>query len=145
MFKNRLLNIMMIILGALTLIGILALVLYTQVFQAQEAQGEREPTIDQVLERSVETEEITTNLLSNHVIRSQFVFQLENPTAKTELEKRSFQVENIIIQELSDMRDADFQGSEGIKELEGRIKSEVNQIMQEGPVIEVYMNQRVIQ
>ncbi|WP_280768974.1 flagellar basal body-associated protein FliL [Salipaludibacillus daqingensis] len=143
MFQNRLINIMLIILVALTLIGVIALVLYTQVFQEAEAEGE--PTIDQVLERSVETEEITTNLLSNHIIRSQFVFQLENEGAKQELEKRNFQIENIIIQQLSDMRDADFQGSEGIKELEGRIRSEVNQIMQEGQVVQVYMNQRVIQ
>lgn len=134
---------MMIILVALTLIGVLALVLYTQVFQESEPEGE--PTIDQVLERSVETEEITTNLLSNHVIRSQFVFQLENTDAKVEFEKRNFQVENIIIQELSDMRDADFQGSQGMQELEDRIRSEVNEIMQEGHVVEVYMNQRVIQ
>ncbi|MGJ9381417.1 flagellar basal body-associated protein FliL [Salipaludibacillus neizhouensis] len=143
MFKNKLVNIMMIILIALTLIGVLALVLYTQFFQEAEAEGE--PTVDQVVERSVETEEITTNLLSNHIIRSQFVIQLENDDAKVEFEKRSFQVENIIIQELSDMRDVDFQGSEGIKELESRIRDRVNEIMQDGKVVEVYMNQRVIQ
>jgi flagellar FliL protein len=144
-FNNRLLNIMMIILVALTLIGVMALVLYTQVFQESESEPAGEPTIDQVLEWSVEIEEITTNLLSNHVIRSQFVFQLENSDAKEEFEKRSFQVDNIIIQELSDMRDVDFQGSQGIQDLEGRIRSKVNQIMQEGDVVEVYMNQRVIQ
>lgn len=143
MFKNKLVNIMMIILIALTLIGALALVLYTQFFQETEPEGD--PTIDQVIERSVETEEITTNLLSNHIVRSQFVIQLENDQTKEEFEKRSFQVENIIIQELSDMRDVDFQGSEGIQELESRIRNRVNEIMQEGTVIQVYMNQRVIQ
>jgi flagellar protein FliL len=134
---------MMIILVALTLIGVMALVVYTQLFQVEEAEGE--PTIDQVLERSVETEEITTNLLSNHIIRSQFVIQMENAQAKNEFEKRSFQVENIIIQELSDMSANDFQGSDGIENLEDRIRSRVNQIMQEGYVVQVYMNQRVIQ
>ena len=143
MFNNKLVNIMMIILVALTIIGALAILLYTQFYQVAEAEGE--PSIDQVLERSVETEEITTNLLSNHIIRSQFVIQLENDQAKVEFEKRSFQVENIIIQELSDMREDDFRGSEGIQELENRIKDRVNEIMQEGHVIQVYMNQRVIQ
>ncbi|WP_416150943.1 flagellar basal body-associated protein FliL [Salipaludibacillus sp. HK11] len=143
MFQNRLINIMLIILVALTLVGVLALVLYTQVFQDSDPEGE--PTIDQVLERSVETDEITTNLLSNHIIRSQFVIQLENDNAKDEFEKRSFQIENIIIQELSDMSASDFQGSEGIQQLEDRIRNEINQLMEDGDVIQVYMNQRVIQ
>lgn len=133
----------MVILVALTLIGVLSLVLYTQFFQQTEAGGE--PTVDQILERSVETEEITTNLLSDHIIRSQFVIQLESDEAREEFEKRDFQVENIIIQELSDMNEADFQGSAGIQELETRIRGRVNEIMNEGQVVQVYMNQRVIQ
>ncbi|MCE7794597.1 flagellar basal body-associated protein FliL [Salipaludibacillus sp. CUR1] len=143
MFANRLVNIMLIILAALSLLGLLSVVLFTQFFQETEAVGE--PTIDQVLERSVETEQITTNLSSNHIIRTQFVIELENNDAKSEMEKRNFQVENIIIQELSDMTDRDFQGSEGIQRLEDQIRSRVNEIMQDGQVIEVYMNQRVIQ
>ncbi|MCR6096050.1 flagellar basal body-associated protein FliL [Salipaludibacillus agaradhaerens] len=144
MFANRLVNIMLIVLAALTLIGVLTLVLYTQFFQESDAE-EGEPTIDQVLERSVETEEITTNLSSNNIIRSQYVIQLENNDAKKEFEKRSFQVENIIIQELSDMTATDFQGSAGIQGLEDRIKNRINEIMQDGEVVQVYMNQRVIQ
>ncbi|MCR6111113.1 flagellar basal body-associated protein FliL [Bacillus sp. A301a_S52] len=144
MFANRLVNIMLIVLAALTLIGVLTLVLYTQFFQETDAE-EGEPTIDQVLERSVETEEITTNLSSNNIIRSQYVIQLENNDAKKEFEKRSFQVENIIIQELSDMTATDFQGSAGIQGLEDRIKNRINDIMQDGEVVQVYMNQRVIQ
>jgi flagellar FliL protein len=135
---------MLIVLAALTLIGVLTLVVYTQLFQETGAE-EGEPTIDQVLERSVETEEITTNLSSNNIIRSQYVIQLENNDAKKEFEKRSFQVENIIIQELSDMTAADFRGSEGIQGLEDRIKNRINEIMQDGEVVQVYMNQRVIQ
>lgn len=143
MFKNRLVNIMLIILVGMTLIGVLALVLYTQFFQA--ADPDAEPTIDEVIELSIETEEITTNLLSNHVIRTQFVIQTDNRHARNELEKRNFQVENIIIRELSDMRESDFQGSEGIRNLEEQIRYEINQIMQEGHVVQVYMSMRVVQ
>ena len=143
MFQNRLVNIMLVILVALTLAGGLTLVLYTQF--SEQTHAEEEPTIDEILRVSVETGEITTNLLSNNIIRTQFVIQLENRNAKSELEKRDFQIENIIIQELSDMKESDFRGSEGIRELENRIKDNVNKIMQEGSVVSVYMNQRVIQ
>ncbi|SDY71811.1 flagellar FliL protein [Evansella caseinilytica] len=143
MFKNRLANIMFIILITLTLIGALILVLYTQFFQETDASGE--PTIEEILKVSVETEEITTNLLSNHIIRTKFVIQLDNKKAKSEFEKRDFQVNNIIIQELSDMKESDFRGSEGIEKLEERLRKALNEIMQEGEVVNVYMNQRVIQ
>ena len=143
MFQNRLVNVMMVILAALTLAGALVLILYTQFYQETRAEGE--PTINDILRVSVETDEITTNLLSSHIIRTRFVIQLDNTRAKSELEKRDFQIENIIIQELSDMKESDFRGSEGIKELEERIGDRINHIMQEGNVVKVYLNQRVIQ
>ncbi|MDG5788182.1 flagellar basal body-associated protein FliL [Evansella sp. AB-P1] len=143
MFKNKLFNIMLVILSTLTLMGVLTIVLYTQFFQ--ETKAESELTIDEILRVSVETDEITTNLLSNHVIRSKFVFQLDNTRATTEFEKRDFQIENIIIQELADMKESDFRGSKGILELEKIIRDRVNEIMDDGYVVQVYMNARVIQ
>ncbi|WP_096189119.1 flagellar basal body-associated protein FliL [Evansella halocellulosilytica] len=143
MFQNRLVNIMLIMLVALTLIGVLTLVLYTQFFQQTSAEGE--PTIDEVLKVSAETEEITTNLLSNNIVRTTFVVQLENRNAKDEFTKRDFQVKNIIIQELSDLREGDLQGAEGIRGLEEQIRSRVNEVMQEGNVEKVYVKDLVIQ
>ncbi|SDN28297.1 flagellar basal body-associated protein FliL [Alkalicoccus daliensis] len=145
MFKNRLLNIMLIILVALTLIGVIAFVLYTQFFEEAEADTDIQPTIEEVVARSIETEEITTNLLTNQIIRSSFVLEGEHEDARSELEMRNFQVENIIIAELSDMSAEDFRGSEGIRTLENNIREQLNEIMQEGEVVQVYMNQKVIQ
>lgn len=143
MFQNRLLNIMIIILVALTLIGVIAFVLYTQFIEVADADSE--PTIEEVVSRSLETEEITTNLLTNQIIRSSFVLEAEHEEARNELEMRNFQVENIIIAELSDMSAEDFRGSEGIRALEKNIREQLNEIMHEGTVVQVYMNQKVIQ
>ncbi|UCZ51718.1 flagellar basal body-associated protein FliL [Bacillus shivajii] len=143
MFQNRLVNIMLIMLMALTLIGALTLVLYTQFFQQTNAH--EEPTIDDVLRVSAETEEITTNLLSNNIVRTQFVVQLDNRSAKDEFTKRDFQVKNIIIQELSDLRGSDLQGSEGIRGLEEQVRLRINEVMQDGHVEKVYLKNLVIQ
>lgn len=145
MFKNRLLNIMLIILVALTLIGVLTFVLYTQFFQTDEAEAEPEATIEEVVARSIETEEITTNLLTNQIIRTSFVIEAEHEDAKEELEMRNFQVENIIIGELADRSVQDLSGSEGISLVETNIRAELNELMQEGSIERVYMNQKVIQ
>nr|WP_246596071.1 flagellar basal body-associated protein FliL [Bacillus alkalicola] len=134
---------MIIILLALTLIGALTLVLYTQFFD--EASAHEEQTIDDILRLSVETDEIITNLYTNHIIRAQFVIELDSMKARNEFEKRDFQVENLIIQELSDMKESDFRGSDGIRQIEEQLRLRVNEIMQDGEVVNVYMNQRVIQ
>ncbi|WP_096435402.1 flagellar basal body-associated protein FliL [Alteribacter populi] len=143
MFANRLVNIMLVILVTVTLIGVIALVVITQFLQPTSADGE--PTIDEVIELNVETEEITTNLLSNDIIRSKFVIQLDAQTGKDEFEKRDYQIENIIIQELSDRKASDFNGSSGILDLEEHLKRRFNEVMQSGEVVDVYMRERVIQ
>lgn len=145
MFKNKIVNIMLIILVTLTLVGAITIVLYTQLFK-EDTDGEAKAlTADEIVKSSYQTEEITTNLLSSDIIRASFVIQLDNPKAKVEIEKRSFQVKDIIIQELSDREKSDFKGSAGMVEIQDAIKARINEILLEGYVVEVYINQRVIQ
>jgi flagellar protein FliL len=134
---------MLIILIALTLIGVITLVLYNYMYKVEDLN--REPTIDEILALSVDTNEITTNLLTNDFIRVTFKIQVDNDKAKKELEKRDFQVRNIIIRELSGMRASDFAGSEGIVKLEDIIKKKINEYMQDGSVVNVYTTGFVLQ
>lgn len=136
LFKNKLVNIMLIILIALTLIGGITLVVYNQFIK--EVDPNREPTIDEIIELSVDMNEITTNLLTNDFVRVTFKFQVDNDKAKKELEKREFQVKNIIIRELSGMRSSNFTGSEGIEKLEDVLQIKINEYMQDGKVVNVY-------
>lgn len=136
LFKNKLVNIMLIILIALTLIGGITLVVYNQ--SIKEVDPNREPTIDEIIELSVDMNEITTNLLTNDFVRVTFKFQVDNDKAKEELEKREFQVKNIIIRELSGMRSSNFTGSEGIEKLEDVLQIKINEYMQDGKVVNVY-------
>lgn len=136
LFKNKLVNIMLIILIALTLIGGITLVLYNQFIK--EVDPNREPTIDEIIALSVDMNEITTNLLTNDFARVTFKVQVDNEKAKEELEKREFQVKNIIIRELSGMSSSDFTGSEGIEKLENALKEKINEYMQAGKVVDVY-------
>ncbi|RNA69586.1 flagellar basal body-associated protein FliL [Alteribacter keqinensis] len=143
MFKNRLVSIMVIILTTLTLIGAITLVIVTQFVNPTSADSE--PTIDEMIQWSVETDEITTNLLSNNVIRTKFVIQLDSKKTKEEFEKRDFQVENIIIRVLSDRSASDFKGSESIVELEEELAGLFNDLLVSGSVESVYLRERIIQ
>nr|WP_309099355.1 flagellar basal body-associated protein FliL [Fredinandcohnia onubensis] len=133
--KNKLLVVMVIILSTITLVGTTAFVILTKV---TAGEGEKEPSIDQVLKATVEIPEITTKLLSDDYIRISFNIQTDGKKGKEELEKREFQVSNIIIKELSNMTSEEFKGEEGIVNLENRLKDRINELMQDGTVVKVY-------
>jgi flagellar protein FliL len=140
--KNKFLTIMLILLVTITLVGVIALVVILKFSDDEET---KEPSIEEVIEASVDIPEITTNLLSNDFIRISFKIQTDSKKAKQELEKRDFQVNNIIIEELSEMKAEDLQGKKGKELIEDRVKEKVNSLMQEGKVEKVYITSMMIQ
>lgn len=142
MKNNRLLMLMTIILAAITLAGAIAFVI---VGKFSGEKGQKEPTIDEVLEASVDLPQITTNLASDDFIRISFKIQTDSKKAKEELEKRDFQVKNIIIQELSEMKSEEIQGKQGQTKLQEDLRSKINGLMQEGKIVKVYITESLLQ
>ena len=140
--KNKVLTISLIILVCITLIGVVALIL---VMQLNKGDATAEPTIDQIIENSVDIEEITTNLVGKQFIRISLKIQTDNKKAAEELAKRDFQVKNIVIQELSEMTSQDLEGKIGKQALEDSIKSHLNPLMQSGEIQKVYIVSHIIQ
>ncbi|KOO46605.1 flagellar basal body-associated protein FliL [Priestia koreensis] len=142
MFKNKLVNIMIIILLSLTLVGTAAVII---IMKMSGDEGPKDPNIDEIVDASVDVTDITTNLLDDSFIRISFKIQTDSSDAKDELAKRDFQVRDIIIKELSNMKSAQFQGSRGVVQLEDRIKAKVNELMQDGRVVKVYTTSKMLQ
>ncbi|RIW36414.1 flagellar basal body-associated protein FliL [Bacillus salacetis] len=140
--KNKLLTITLILLVTITLVGALALIVLLKFNDKDEV---KEPSIDEVIEASVDIPELTTNLMSGDYIRISFKVQTDSKKAKEELEKRDFQVNNIIIEELSEMKSDQLQGKEGKQQLETTIMEKANSLMQEGKVEKVYITSYMIQ
>ncbi|OIU72220.1 flagellar basal body-associated protein FliL [Rossellomorea aquimaris] len=140
--KNKFLTIMLILLVTITLAGVIALVVILKFSDDEET---KEPSIEEVIEASVDIPEITTNLLSNDFIRISFKVQTDSKKAKEELEKRDFQVNNIIIEELSEMKADELQGKKGKELIEAKVKEKVNALMQKGMVEKVYITSMMIQ
>ncbi|MBX9972414.1 flagellar basal body-associated protein FliL [Cytobacillus oceanisediminis] len=142
MKNNKLLMIMLMMLVAITLVGAIALVIVMKFSGDDET---KEPTIDEVLEASVDIPQVTANLASDDYIRISFKIQTENKKAKEELQKRDFQVKNLIIQELSEMKAEDIQGKEGQIKLQEDLKTKINGLMQEGKIVQVYITESLLQ
>lgn len=134
--KNKLLMIMVIIISCITLVGATAFIILTK-FTNNDNKKE-EPSIEKIVESTVEIPEITTQLMSNDYIRISFNIQTDSKKAKEELEKRNFQVKNLIIKELANMKSEEFTGEQGITNLENRLKDRINEIMQDGTIVKVY-------
>ncbi|WP_252503599.1 flagellar basal body-associated protein FliL [Sporosarcina sp. Marseille-Q4943] len=140
--KNKALTIALIIVVTLTLVGIIGLIL---TLQLKGDSADTEPTIDEILEASVDVPEIMTNLSGRQFIRISLKIQTTNKKAAAELAKRDFQVQNIVIQELSEMTSKDFEGKAGKQAFEDSIKSQLNPLMQEGEIEKVYIVSYIIQ
>jgi len=122
----------------------LAVGLYYFFMKGTEAAGGK-PTADEIVENSVEIPEITTNLLNGDYIRISFTIQTDGKKAKEELEKRNFQVENVIIKKLSGLEAKDLEGTEGKVKLENDLKESLSESMEEGKIIQVYITSTIIQ
>lgn len=141
MKNNKLLTIMLIILVTITLIGVIVLVILTQL----NKDGSSGPTIDEIVESSVDIPEITTNLADGSFVRISLKIQASDKKAGEELLKRDFQVKNIVIQELSEMEEESLEGKQGKVTFLNTIKSQVNELMQNGEVTQVYITSYVLQ
>ena len=140
--KNKLLTIILIFLAAIALLGVIAVFVWTNY---TDDSSNEEPSIDEVLKLSVEIPEITTNLSDNTLIRVTYMMETDNKKAKEELGKRIFQVNDIVINELSEMKAEQLNDKKGKLEFENKLKEQVNELMQEGKVTQIYTTSSILQ
>ena len=61
------------------------------------------------------------------------------------MEKRNFQVNNIILTELSELTAEQFEGKTGKENLQEKLKTRINSIMHDGTIENVYITSSIIQ
>ncbi|QGQ46849.1 flagellar basal body-associated protein FliL [Metabacillus sediminilitoris] len=141
--NKKLLSIMLVIIVSITLIGVTALVVVMKFLGNEDEQ--KEPSIKEVVEASVDIPEITTNLTSGNIVRLSFKIETDSKKAKEELEQREFQIRDIIISELANMTAEQLDGKEGMDKLKETVKMKSNELMQEGKINKVYTTSYILQ
>lgn len=136
MKNNKLVTILLVVIVLITLIGAALFVFVTKFNQPQLAT---EPPIDEIVEASVDVPEIMTNLADKRVVKVALKIQTSSKAAAEELTKRNFQINNIIIEELSEMTLENLEGKQGKQLFKKAVKTKLNELMQEGEVEEVYL------
>ncbi|CEI84292.1 hypothetical protein J18TS1_14870 [Oceanobacillus oncorhynchi subsp. incaldanensis] len=124
------------------LVGVVAtLIIVIYVNEPEETSGEQ--SIDDMVSHSYETPEVTTDIKDDRYVQVQFQVITDDNKAVEELEKRGFQITNLLIKELAVMEVDDFQT--GLDELEDTLKTDLNEMMTEGTVTEVYTIKKILQ
>ncbi|MFC0524146.1 flagellar basal body-associated protein FliL [Pontibacillus salicampi] len=139
--NSRLFKTMVTTFVVITVAGVAALLFVLNSQGSEKASADR--SIDELVEYSLDTEEITTDLQNDRFVRIQFKIITSDKHAKEELQKRDFQLKNILIKELSQMEEKEFKT--GVDNLESMLQTRLNELMEDGTVTDVYTTKKVLQ
>lgn len=148
MFKNKLLNISLIILISLAFLGVATYFLYQYIFPNGEekvVETTKEPSIDEILPLTVQVPKISTNLGDSSLIVIEMTLQTDNEKAKIEAEKRMYQIQDKINLYLVNLTRESFSSEEKINNFKADLMVRINSILQEGKVVKVDITQLYVQ
>ncbi|MFZ3576614.1 flagellar basal body-associated protein FliL [Virgibacillus sp. DJP39] len=134
--KTMVTSLIIILLG-----GVVALVVVLNM--TGDKQKGNAQSIDEIVEHSYKSTEITTDLQGGNFVRIQFQIVTGSEDAKEEVEKREFQLRNILIKELSKMNAEDFKS--GLENLEDIVKLRLNEVMTSGKITDVVTINKILQ
>lgn len=113
---------------------------------AAEAETEKKLSAEELVEMSIDTDIITTNLANgeNYAV-VQFNIQLNSKKAKEATEKRTAEVRAAIISTVAGFTKEELVGKEGIAMLETELKTKLSETITEGKVERVLVTEFKLQ
>ena len=139
---SKLVKVMVTSLVVLLIAAIAGLVVVLNINVAGAGE-DKELTIEELVEYSYQTPEVTTDLEDGSFVRIQFQILTDGKDAHEEVSQRDFQLVNILIKELATMNEESFKT--GLDELEEVVKEKLNGVMTEGEIIDVYTINKILQ
>src|SRR5690625_3021190 len=124
-----------VIVGAIVFIGLF--------YFGDDSTDADELSIDEMNKYSYETPEMTTDLKNGTFVRIQFRLITDGKKAAKEVSQREFQIQNMLIKALASMTEDDFR--EGLSDLENTLRDDLNEVMTEGSITEVYTINKILQ
>lgn len=137
----KLFKAMIISLVSITVIGVVAFVVVLNV--SGKGSNDGKLSLDKMVEYSFTTEEMSTDLQDGSFVQIQFQIVTDSKKAKEEIQKRQFQLQNLFIKESVTLNEKDFKS--GLSELETNLKTNMNEFMSDGKIIDVYITSKIIQ
>lgn len=137
--SNNGFKIVLVILAIIALAGISGIVYLL----LDNDDPDRALTIEEQVEYSFTTEEINLDLDDQRYVQLKFNILTNNSDARAEVELREFQFKNILIKETVNMTSAQLQAD--LTQFEETLKTEMNKLMEEGEITDVYIVGKIVQ
>ena len=149
MFKNRMLNISMIIIVSIIVLAIIFFFLYQIVFPSalttdKNSAIEKKP-IDKILPLVVDIPKINTKLGDATIVSVELILQASNSKKKEEIEKRMYQIKDRINLLLKNLTIDSINTEEKLLQFKSELKNRLNTILQEGTIEEIEITQLIYQ
>lgn len=143
---KRLMKILIILIVVIVIGGFGGFFLWDHYFAPDKAKEKSDPpTIEELVAKSVDTEDITTNFADGGYIKTKFKIITKSDKTAEELKKLQFLVESSIIKSINRMKKEEAAGPDGIVLIETNIKNEINHNLGEDYITEVFMVDELIQ
>jgi|SRR5690625_76467 len=136
----KLLKTLMISILSLLVVVVIA---FVAVIYFMNNEKSDELSINEMNKYSYETPEMTTDLKNGTFVRIQFLLITDGKKSAKEVSQREFQIQNLLIKELAVMSEKDFQ--EGLTDLEQTLREDLNEVMTDGSITDVYTINKILQ
>jgi flagellar protein FliL len=147
MFRNKAVNIILIVVLSLGLLGTVLFVAYKTMLAptSKTASAPKAMSGKDMAASQYDLGKITTNLQGDSLIQVSISIQGDNANVKKEIEERKAQVKDIINSILHTTASSDIQKADGYQNLKQRIVTNLNKVMQEGKVTDAFLSDIVVQ
>ncbi|RKD24215.1 hypothetical protein BEP19_07365 [Ammoniphilus oxalaticus] len=134
-----------LIMVAIAAIAVISLSAWNYLKNTGSRNEVKAQTAENWVERTVETEPITTNLLEGGWIKVQFAIETDSPKIKQTLENTSFQTQSIILKIVAQLKREQLGGQAGLQLVEEAVRDKLNETLGGQRVLRVYTTDRLIQ
>jgi flagellar protein FliL len=152
MFQNKMLQWLIMILIAITLIVLAGFVLWDymdrkampadpnqQAIHSVENVKTQKRSAEAVKNSTVEIQDIMTNLSTKDVVKLSLAFEMDGEKSKKEFELLDFKVKAVIYQTLADTTPDQIRGSKGQDQLSATLINKINPLLTQGKVKQIYI------
>jgi flagellar protein FliL len=135
-----------LIIGIITIIGVAGFFTWNYLqTKPDEKETKKQETIENLLEKSVETETITTNLADVGLAKMKFKIITNSKKNAEELTKLSFLTESTIIKYFNGVTKQEMTGTGAIETIENKLKDDLNKALGHEYVTKVYIVEHMVQ
>jgi flagellar FliL protein len=138
----------LLILVVITAIGVGGYFVWHQLTHSAQAEAKSKPgkpTVDDLINDSVDTDSITTNFADGGFIKAKFKLITTSQTNADEIKKLNFRIQDTIIQTINQIKKADAVGPKGFTFIENNVKNDLNKVLGGNYITRVYLVDKLIQ